>query len=117
MLIGLPPQHRLAEPTRPITLADLADDDWIMPSTDGFLIKACHDAGFEPRVVSTTRDPVATRGLIARGIGVGWVPSLLIDDYAGVAIRPTARPSAAATSTRSSHPANDTHSPGTSFAP
>ena len=63
-----------------------------MPSTDGFLVKACRDAGFEPRVVSTTQDPVATRGLIARGIGVGWVPSLLIDDYAGVAIRRTDQP-------------------------
>ena len=92
MLIGIPPQHRLAGPTGPITLAEFADDDWIVPSTDGFLVKACHDAGFEPRIVSTTRDPVATRGLIARGIGVGWVPSLLIDDYAGVAIRPPATP-------------------------
>jgi DNA-binding transcriptional LysR family regulator len=63
-----------------------------VPSTDGFLIRACRDAGFEPRVVSTTRDPVATRGLIARGLGVGWVPSLLVDDYAGVAIRPLGAP-------------------------
>ena len=63
-----------------------------MPSTDGFLTRACHDAGFAPRVVSITQDPVATRGLIARGIGVGWVTSLLIDDYTGVAIRPPDEP-------------------------
>ncbi len=88
-LIGMPPQHRLAGPAHPVALCELADDDWIVPSTDGFLVNACRDAGFEPRVVSTTQDPVATRGLIARGIGVGWVPSLLIDDYAGVAIRRT----------------------------
>ncbi len=91
-LIGMPPQHRLAGPTHPVALSELADDDWIVPSTDGFLVNACRDAGFEPRVVSTTQDPVATRGLIARGIGVGWVPSLLIGDYAGVAIRRTDAP-------------------------
>ena len=38
--------------------------------------------------MATTSDPLATRGLVQRGIGVGWVPSLLVDDYGGVAIRP-----------------------------
>jgi hypothetical protein len=42
--------------------------------------------------VSTTSDPLATRGLIARGIGVGWVPSLLTDEYSGVTIRPVSDP-------------------------
>jgi DNA-binding transcriptional LysR family regulator len=87
-LVGLPPQHRLARTTRPISLRTLADEDWIMPSTEGFLIQACRDAGFEPHVVATTGDPLATRGLIARGLGVGWVASLLADDYGDVAIRP-----------------------------
>ena len=35
---------------------------------------------------------LATRGLIARGLGVGWVPSLLIDEYNGVTIRPVKDP-------------------------
>lgn len=83
-VVGLPPQHPLAGGTEPIPLSAFADDDWILPSTDGFLIQACRDAGFDPRIVSTTQDPVATRGLIARGIGIGWVTSLLTDDYAGV---------------------------------
>src|SRR6478609_5319127 len=91
-LIGIPPQHRLAESTRPVALSELADEDWIVPSTDGFLVQACRDAGFDPRIVSITQDPVATRGLIARGIGVGWVPTLLLDDYAGVAIHRTDQP-------------------------
>jgi DNA-binding transcriptional LysR family regulator len=42
--------------------------------------------------VATTSEPLATRGLILRGIGVGWVPSLLVGDYAGVAIRPVSEP-------------------------
>ena len=91
-LVGLPPEHRLADATGPVSLANFAKDDWIMPSTQGFLIQACRDAGFEPRIVSTTSDPLAARGLITRGLGVGWVPGLLIDDYTGVAIRPIKDP-------------------------
>jgi DNA-binding transcriptional LysR family regulator len=91
-LVGLPSDHRLAGPTGPVSLAKLAQDDWIMPSTEGFLVQACRDVGFEPRIVATTSDPLATRGLIARGLGVGWVPTLLLDDYSGIAIRPVKEP-------------------------
>jgi DNA-binding transcriptional LysR family regulator len=91
-LVGVPPEHRLAGTTGPVSLTKFAKDDWIVPSTEGFLIQACRDAGFDPRIVSTTSDPLATRGLIARGIGVGWVPSLLSDDYSGVTIRPVKDP-------------------------
>jgi DNA-binding transcriptional LysR family regulator len=87
-LVGMPPKHPLARATGPVALSKFADDDWIVASTDGFLIEACREAGFNPRVVAITQDPIATRGLITRGLGVGWVPSLLIDDYSGVAIRP-----------------------------
>jgi DNA-binding transcriptional LysR family regulator len=87
-LVGLPPEHRLAGATSPVALTELAEDDWIVPSADGFLVQACRDAGFDPRIVATTSDPLATRGLIVRGIGTGWVPSLLIGDYSGMTIRP-----------------------------
>jgi DNA-binding transcriptional LysR family regulator len=91
-LVGLPPEHRLARSRGRVSLAQLADDDWIVPSTEGFLIQACRDAGFEPRIVATTSDPLATRSLIARGLGIGWVASLLAGDYHGVAIRPVTDP-------------------------
>ena len=91
-LVGLPPDHRLARSATPIPLAKLANDDWIVPSTKGFLIQACRDAGFDPRIVAVSSDPLATRGLITRGLGVGWVASLLIHDYAGAAIRPVKDP-------------------------
>ena len=42
--------------------------------------------------MATTSEPLATRGLILRGIGVGWVPSLLVGEYSGVAIRPVKEP-------------------------
>lgn len=91
-LVGLPPDHRLAGSTTPISLAKLAKDDWIVPSTEGFLIQACRDAGFDPRIVAVTSDPLATRGLITRGLAVGWVASLLVHDYAGAVIRPVKDP-------------------------
>src|SRR4051812_20568156 len=87
-LVGLPPEHRLAGTDAPISLKQLADDDWIFASTDGFLAQACRDVGFEPHIVATTSEPLATRGLIARGLGVGWIPSLVLDEYSGITIRP-----------------------------
>src|SRR3954451_2548945 len=87
-LVGLPPGHRLAGAAEPVSLTELAEDDWIVASRDGFLVQTRRDAGFDPRIVATTTEPLATRGLILRGIGIGWVPSLLISDYSGIAIRP-----------------------------
>jgi DNA-binding transcriptional LysR family regulator len=87
-LIGLPPQHRLARTDAPLSLTQLAKDDWIFASTEGFLVQACRDVGFDPHILATTSEPLATRGLIARGLGVGWVPRLLVDEYSGIAIRP-----------------------------
>jgi DNA-binding transcriptional LysR family regulator len=91
-LVGLPPDHRLAGSTTPISLDKLADADWIVPSTEGFLIQACRDAGFDPHIVAVTSDPLATRGLITRGLGVGWVASLLTHDYTGAVTRPVKDP-------------------------
>jgi DNA-binding transcriptional LysR family regulator len=90
--VGLPPEHRLGRASGPVQLRALAHDDWIVASRDGFLVQACRDAGFEPHIVATTSEPLATRGLIARGLGVGWVPSLLIGEHGGIAIRPVKDP-------------------------
>ena len=91
-LIALPPDHPLAGTAAPISLTELTEADWIVASTEGFLAQACRDVGFDPRIVATTSDPLATRGLILRGIGIGWVPSLLAADYSDVAIRPVKEP-------------------------
>lgn len=86
-LVGLPLEHRLARESGPIKLAELAEEVWILASTEGFLAESLREAGFEPRVAATTQDPVATHGLIASGLGVGWIPGLLADDQAGIAMR------------------------------
>lgn len=87
-LLALPPGHRHAAERTPIALTAFSDDHWVLPSTDGFVIEACRAAGFEPRVLSVTSDPLAMAGLIARGLAVGLVPSLLAHAYTGSALRP-----------------------------
>ena len=36
----------------PLSLRQLAEDNWIFASTEGFLVQACRDVGFEPRIVA-----------------------------------------------------------------
>lgn len=91
-LVGLPPDHRLASARGRVRLADLAEDDWILASTEGFLADACREAGFEPRVVALCREPVAMRGMIGKGLGVGFIPSLLARDDHGIVVRPVDGP-------------------------
>ena len=88
-LVALAPGHRLAEWDR-VALAELADDPWTAPSPDGAVAAACRAAGFEPRLVSVTRDPLAIRALVVRGLAVTLVPRLLSSELAGVAVRPLA---------------------------
>jgi DNA-binding transcriptional LysR family regulator len=75
-VVALPPGHRLAG-REAVRLADLAEDDWSTASTDGMTVRACRVAGFEPRLVSITRDQLAISGLIARGLAVTLAPELI----------------------------------------
>jgi DNA-binding transcriptional LysR family regulator len=90
-LIALPPRHRLAK-RKSVRLAELADDDWIAASSDGIIVRACRAAGFEPRLVSITRDQFAIRALITRGIAVTLAAELLADAFEHAALRPIAGP-------------------------
>jgi DNA-binding transcriptional LysR family regulator len=83
-LVGLAATHRLAGRDR-VDLAELAGDDWSAASTDGLIARACRDAGFEPRIVSLTRDPIAIREFVARGTAVTLVPRLLAPGLDGLA--------------------------------
>jgi DNA-binding transcriptional LysR family regulator len=93
-LVALPPDHPLATRRR-VALADLATDDWTAAFTDGIIVRACRAAGFEPRLVSITRDQLAIRALIARGLAVSLAPELLTDTFRDIALRPIAGPAPA----------------------
>ena len=86
-LVALPPQHRMAARAS-VRLADLADEDWIAASADGIIVRACRGAGFEPRLVSITRDQFAIRALISRGLAVTLAAELLADAFEHAALRP-----------------------------
>jgi DNA-binding transcriptional LysR family regulator len=88
-LLALAPDHPLA--ARPeLRMADLAGEDWTAASADGLIVSACRTAGFEPRLVSLTRDPLAVRELVLRGLAVTLAPRWLTGGFAGVALRPIA---------------------------
>jgi DNA-binding transcriptional LysR family regulator len=72
----LPASHRLARRRR-IALRDLAGEAWMAPERDGLLVRACRAAGFDPRIVILTRDPLAARAIAAAGLAVSLTPRLL----------------------------------------
>jgi DNA-binding transcriptional LysR family regulator len=76
MLAILAATHPLAGRKR-IALRELADEPWMAPSTEGLLVDACRAAGFEPRIVIHTRDPLAARAIAAAGLAVSLTPRLL----------------------------------------
>ena len=87
--VALAPGHpRAGEET--VALADLAGEGWTAPSADGIIVRSCRAAGFEPRIASITRDQLAIRALVERGMAVTLVPALLADAFHGVPLRPLA---------------------------
>jgi len=88
-LVALAPEHELARQDA-VRLSDLADEDWTAAYTDGLIVRACRAAGFEPRLVSLTRDQLAIRALITRGLAVTLAPRLLAEAFTGTAMRPIA---------------------------
>src|SRR5689334_1487353 len=94
--IMLPKDHRLARRRR-LRMGDLAEEAWIQGvrsgSTLDVLPMAGRAAGFEPQVVFRTDDQITVRGLVAAGIGIAMVPSLIVSSLPpGVVVRPLDEP-------------------------
>src|ERR1039457_3783088 len=66
-MVALAPNHPLAT-RRTVRLADLRDEDWTAALSDGVIVRTCRAAGFEPRLVSITRDQLAIRALVITGL-------------------------------------------------
>ena len=75
LFASLPAEHPLAT-RRAIALTDLCDEEWFLAGLRGtcadsnIVLRACQDAGFEPRVAYTSDDYFAIQGLVASGMGV-----------------------------------------------
>jgi DNA-binding transcriptional LysR family regulator len=95
MLALLPRAHPAADADE-VELGSLRDDGWIVGAPDpasSLIANACRAAGFEPRVVFETDDPLAIQSLVAAGLGVSlttpWLRTAMRDD---VVLRPLAPP-------------------------
>jgi DNA-binding transcriptional LysR family regulator len=91
MLIALPAAHRLAGGPIP-RLSDLADDTWIAStarsSVHAFTHRVCEAAGFTPRLRFSTDDYHVAQSLVARELGVAFVPQMAARaSHRGVVLR------------------------------
>jgi DNA-binding transcriptional LysR family regulator len=81
MHVALPAGHRLS--TKPkLRLADLRNESWIQTSASTpcarHVVRACHEAGFEPSVSFESDDYQTVQGLVAAGVGVALIPALAL---------------------------------------
>ena len=99
MFLALPADHPLAGKRR-LKLSALADETW-MHGTHGacecpdaaVFLRACHAAGFEPRVALENDDYSAIQGFVAAGVGVALIPQLALQSVRDdIVIRELAEP-------------------------
>lgn len=77
-----------------IDLADLSDADWLCSrdeneASDRVLRRACHAAGFEPKVLMRTDDLNMIHGLVAEGLACTLTTAAAVDTRFAVQTRPT----------------------------
>jgi DNA-binding transcriptional LysR family regulator len=103
MLLVLPEHHPLAE-AEVVDLIDLAEESWIDRVSDTspwashrpglitpwskMLKSACRDAGFEPTIAISARNPLTCQRLVVAGVGLALLSELaLADPHPRVRIR------------------------------
>jgi DNA-binding transcriptional LysR family regulator len=107
MYVALPQHHPLAR-KRGLKLEELADENWILGTTEScpdasILLRSCQHAGFEPRIAFNSDDYYAMQGFVAAGVGASFIPDLALmsvrDDIVvrSLGPRPPARQIVAAT--------------------
>lgn len=85
----LPADHPAAA-SADVSLADLADERWVLETQRSRFLMACADAGFTPRVAATSNDQLTIHCLVAERIGLG-----VLNELGGTALtdpRVVARP-------------------------
>ncbi len=80
--LALPAGHRLARRKRAPRLEDLGAEAWVQTAATSAcaraVVRACHVAGFEPRVSFESDDYATVQGLVAAGVGVALIPQLAL---------------------------------------
>jgi DNA-binding transcriptional LysR family regulator len=81
MYVAMPAGHGLCGAVG-LSMADFSSEPWMLatgrtcPDARLFL-RACHDAGFEPRIAFQNDDYGAILGFVAAGVGVALVPDMV----------------------------------------
>jgi DNA-binding transcriptional LysR family regulator len=81
MYVAMPLGHPLAG-RRILDLARFAEEPWMLATTKSCpdsrrFLRACHAAGFEPRIAFQNDDYPAMLGFVAAGVGVALVPEMV----------------------------------------
>lgn len=81
MYLAMPVGHPLAG-ADPLSLEMFASDPWMIATSltcpdSRLLLRACHAAGFEPRIAFENDDYSAILGFVAAGVGVGLIPDMV----------------------------------------
>jgi DNA-binding transcriptional LysR family regulator len=81
MHVALPKGHPLAGCAK-VRMEELSDEVWLSgdcPSSCGeMVLRACRDAGFDPRVGFESNDYHVLQGFVAAGLGVTLLPDLAL---------------------------------------
>ncbi len=81
MYVAMPAGHPLACESR-LGLARFAEQPWMLATThtcpdSRLFLRACHAAGFEPRIAFQNDDYPAILGFVAAGVGVALIPDMV----------------------------------------
>jgi DNA-binding transcriptional LysR family regulator len=81
MYVAMPAGHPLADEF-PLELSDFAGEPWMLATTSHcpdsrLFLRACHEAGFEPRIAFQNDDYPAILGFVAAGVGVALIPDMV----------------------------------------
>jgi DNA-binding transcriptional LysR family regulator len=81
MYVALPAGHPAADAPS-IDLRSLAAESWMLATTDScpdsrLFLRACHAAGFEPRLAFQNDDYGAILGFVAAGVGLALIPDMV----------------------------------------
>jgi DNA-binding transcriptional LysR family regulator len=93
MYVALPRDHPLAA-HKTVRIADLADEAWlcgVRPSSCGeVVVRACREAGFEPRIAFESDEYQVLQGYVSAGLGFTLLPDLAVPTlHSDLVIRPT----------------------------
>ena len=80
MYVAMPAGHRLAAEPK-LHLGRFSEEPWMLATShtcpdSRLFLRACHEAGFEPRIAFQNDDYPAILGFVAAGVGVALIPDM-----------------------------------------